>query len=365
MPRRDYYAVLGVAPDAAPDDLKKAFRSLAMKYHPDRNPDDPKAEVRFRELAEAWKVLGDAEERRKYDRLGPLYSSDGKPPTSEDLNAFVAEALGGLFRRKGRGDRGEDLRYTLTLSLEEVARGGSRTLHLMRRIECKRCQGSGGEPNGGLKSCGRCNGTGRTPGRRLFRTECPHCDGTGKVVAVRCSRCTGAGVHDEQEAIRVRVPPGVAAGQKLKVRKKGNVGRNHGEPGDLYVLVAVAEHALFRRRGQDLLCEVPITLPEAALGSDLEVPTLDGSTTIRLPPGTPGGKVFRLAGRGLPTHGGRPRGDLHIKVLVEVPSVLHADARAALQRLSTALDDQAHPIRNRYRDALANHRTHAPESPPE
>ena len=211
----------------------------------------------------------------------------------------------------------------------------------MRRVQCKRCGGTGGEPNGGLKTCERCNGTGRTPGRRLFRSECPHCEGTGKVVAVRCSRCAGAGVCDEQEAIRVRVPPGVAAGQKLKVRKKGNIGRNQGEPGDLYVLVAVAEHTLFRRRGQDLLCEVPITLPEAALGADLEVPTLDGSTTIRLPPGTPGGKVFRLAGRGLPTHGGRPRGDLHIKVIVEVPSVLHADARAALQRLSTTLDDQA------------------------
>lgn len=362
MPRRDYYAVLGVAPDASPDDLKKAFRALALKYHPDRNPDDPDAEVRFRELAEAWQVLGDPDERRKYDRMGPLYRVDGKPPNPDDINAFVAEALGGLFRRKGRGTKGEDLRYTLTLTLEEVARGGTRVLQLMRRVSCTRCHGSGGEPEGGLAECARCNGTGKTPGRRLFRTECPHCDGKGKVVVKRCKKCDGAGVLDEQEAIRVRIPPGVAAGQKLKVRKKGNMGRSGGEPGDLFVLVAVAEHALFRRRGQDLLCEVPITLPEAALGADIEVPTIDGATTIRIPPGTPGGKVFRLAGRGLPSQGGRPRGDLHLKVVVEVPTDLHADARAALQRLATSLDDRAHPHRNRYREALTDHRRRAAEA---
>jgi molecular chaperone DnaJ len=365
VPRRDYYAVLGVAPSASPDDLKKAFRALALKYHPDRNPDDPNAEVRFRELAEAWKVLGDPDERRKYDRLGPLYSADGKPPTTDDLNAFVAETLGGLFRRKGRGNRGEDLRYTLTLTLEEVARGGTRTVQLMRRVACTRCLGSGGDPDGGVTECTRCEGSGKTPGRRLFRSECPHCDGTGQVVSTRCKRCDGAGMRDEKEAIRVRIPPGVAAGQKLKVRKKGNTGRNNGEPGDLYVLVAVAEHELFRRRGQDLLSEVPITLTEAALGTDLEVPTIDGSTTIRVPPGTPGGKVFRLAGRGLPAQGGRPRGDLHLKVEVEVPTDLSPDARAALQRLAASLDDRAHPDRARYREALVRHHRRASEAPAE
>lgn len=359
MPRRDYYSVLGVASDASPDELKKAFRALALKYHPDRNPDDPSAERLFRELAEAWQVVGDPDERRKYDRMGPLYRPDGKPPTSEDLNAFVAETLGGLFRRKGRGDRGEDLRYTLTLSLEEVARGGQRELELMRRMGCTRCGGVGGEPDAGMSECTRCTGTGRTPGRRLFRTECPHCDGTGKRVVTRCKRCKGAGTHDDKEAIRLRIPPGVAAGQKLKVRNKGNIGRNNGLPGDLYVVISVAEHPLFRRRGQDLLCEVPLTLPEAALGFDLEVPTLDGITTIRVPPGTPSGKVFRLAGRGLPAHGGRGRGDLHLKAVIEVPSDMSADARAAMARLADAFDVQAHPARARYLDALAARRTSA------
>jgi molecular chaperone DnaJ len=358
LPRRDYYSVLGVAPSATPDELKKAFRSLALKFHPDRNPDDPSAERRFREIAEAWQVLGDAEERRRYDRMGPLYRPDGKPPSPDDLNAFVAEALGGLFRRKGRGDRGEDLRYTLTLTLEDVALGGQRDLELMRRLICSRCGGVGGEPDAGMTICARCNGTGRTPGRRLFRTDCPHCDGNGKVVVTRCKRCNGAGVHDAKETIRLRIPPGVAAGQKLKVRSKGNIGRQNGPPGDLYVVVSIKEHALFRRRGQDLLCEVPLTLPEAALGTDLEVPTLDGITTIRVPPGTPSGKVFRLAGRGLPAHGGRNKGDLHLKTVVEVPTDLSADARAALARLADAFDVQAHPSRSRYLSALAERRTH-------
>lgn len=356
MARRDYYAVLGVPRDATAEDLKKAFRALALKFHPDRNPDDPQAERRFREIAEAWQVLGDPAERQRYDRLGPLYRADGKPPSPDDLNAFVAEALGGLFRRKGRGDRGDDLRYTLTLTLEEVATGGTREISLVRRSGCKRCGGSGGEPDGGVVACGPCNGTGRTAGRRLFGGPCPHCDGTGSRVAQPCRRCRGAGTHEDTEQIRVRVPAGVATGQKLKVRGKGNVGRNQGAPGDLFVLVAVAEHDLFRRRGQDLLCEVPLTFAEATLGADVDVPTIDGLTTIRIPPGTPSGKVFRLAGRGLPAAGGRGRGDLHLKAVLEVPTRLDAEARAAVARLANTLDVAAHPGRAAYAAALDDRR---------
>lgn len=350
--------MLGVARDCSPDELKRAFRALALKYHPDRNPDDPQAELRFREIADAWKVLSDPEERRKYDLLGPLYAPDGKQPTNEDLKAFVGETIGSLFRRKDQSTRGEDLRYTLSLTLEEVASGGEREIHLVRRITCKRCNGDGGDPDGGMTTCERCSGTGRTPGRRLFSAECPHCDGTGKIVQTRCKRCNGDGVHDAQEDIVVLIPRGVAAGQKLKVRKKGNASRRSGEPGDLFVLVSISEHTLFRRRGNDLLCDVPITLPEAALGADIEIPTIDGSTTIRIPPGTPAGKVFRLAGRGLPAPGGRGQGDLHVRMQVEVPTELNADARAALARLATTLGDEAHAARSAFRSALEARRGH-------
>lgn len=357
MARRDYYAVLGVQRNASPDEIKKAFRTLAMQYHPDRNPDDVEAAARFREIVEAWEALGDPEERFRYDRLGPFYRPDGKPPTPDDVSAVVSDVVSSLFRRRPPPEKGEDLRYTLAISLEEAAQGVERTIEVRRQARCNRCKGSGAEPEGGTRVCDTCNGSGRGGGR-LLRTECSRCDGRGYVVVQRCSRCEGEGRLERTEALKVRIPAGVATGQKLKLRERGNVPRRgNGKHGDLYVLIEVAEHPLFRRRGADLFCEVPITLAQAALGAELEVPTLDGPTTIRLPAGTGAGQVLRLVGRGLPGDRSRgKRGDLHYKVHIEVPVDLSAAQKALLVELDAELGAERYPLRRAFSERLAGQR---------
>ncbi len=352
MARLDYYAVLGVARDATPDEIKKAFRQLALQFHPDRNPDDVDAERRFREVAEAYQCLSDPDERLRYDKLGPLYRPDGKPPTPEDVNTFVKDALAGLFGRRGGQERGEDLRYTLTVTLEEVGAGGEREIDVNRRVGCKRCDSSGADPDGGRKTCERCGGSGKSAARFSLRSECAGCDGRGFTTLKRCSRCGGEGRHDRLDTLKVKIPTGVATGQKLKLRGKGNEGRMDGATGDLFVLVSVADHVLFRRRGDDLLCEAPLLLTEAALGVDLAVPTLEGSTIIRVPPGTPSGKIFRLAGRGLPNLESRHKGDLHVKVNVEVPTAIGERERAALLALAQAVPASAHPQRRAWDELI-------------
>lgn len=353
MSRRDYYEVLGVPRDCTQDELKKAFRGLALKFHPDRNPDDPDAELRFREIAEAYGVLSEPEQRMRYDRLGPFFRPDGRPPSPEDVSEMLGAALAGLFKKKKGTAKGDDLRYTLSISLEQVARGTEEDITLVRRCGCPRCDGDGAEPEGGHVDCEACEGSGKSAARRIFRSECPRCEGTGRRIVTPCKKCSGAGVLDRKESLKVRVPPGVATGQKLKLRGKGNQPKRGGKPGDLYVLVAVDEHPVFRRRGADLFAEAPLTFAEAALGAELQVPTLDGTTRIRIPPGTPAGKIFRLAGRGLVSGRSRKPGDLHIKVDVEVPTELDADQRAALRRLADALPAAAHPRRQAFDAALA------------
>ncbi len=356
MARRDYYAVLGVQRNADPDDIKKSFRALAMRYHPDRNPDDVDAAVRFREIVEAWEVLGNPEERFRYDRLGPFYRPDGKPPTPDDVSAVVSDALASIFRRRPPPEKGEDLRYTLEVTLEEAANGTERTVEIRRQARCRQCTGTGAEPDGGTRVCDDCGGSGRSSRGRLLRTDCHRCSGLGYVVVKKCGQCDGQGRVDSLDSLKVRVPAGVATGQKLKLRERGNVPRRgDGKHGDLYVLIEVAEHALFRRRGADLFCEVPITLTEAALGAELEVPTLTGTTTIRVPAGTPSGQVLRLAGRGLPAMSGRSRGrkgDLHYRVMVEVPTSVSPTERKLLDQLGATLRTDAYPQRKAYAEHL-------------
>ncbi len=351
MARRDYYEVLGVKKNAGPDELKKAFRTLALKYHPDRNEGDTDAEARFREVAEAWDVLGDPEKRVRYDRLGPLYTDSGRPPSPDQVNDMLREAFGGLFRRRRADAPGEDLTYTLTITLEEAAKTLDRTLVVQRQVRCTRCLGTGDHAENRMP-CASCGGSGKSGTRRLFRTECPVCDGKGYKPAAKCEKCNGEKRGPMEESLRVKVPAGVATGSKLRLKQKGNdaapvVGTTAGATGDLYVLVQVQEHALFRRRGPDLLCEVPVTLAELALGADLVVPTLDGNTTIRVPPGTPSGKSFRLAGRGLP--GDTGKGDLHVKLDVETPTDLGVEAKAGLL---AALAAASHPRRAEYQSVM-------------
>ena len=348
MARRDYYTVLGVGKTASTDEIKKAFRTLALKYHPDRNPGDAEAERRFREVAEAWEVLGDPEQRARYDRMGPLFTPSGRPPSTDELNELLRDTLNGLFRRKRPGGAGEDLKYAVSLSLEDAATGAERTLDVARTVRCRKCDGTGDHPEG-RTPCAACGGSGKSATRRFLRNECATCDGRGYTPSQKCSTCGGEGRHPQEDKLKVKIPAGVATGQKLKVKQKGNEppawpGTAPGPAGDLYVVVNVDDHPLFRRRGADLLCEIPVTFPEVALGADLVVPTLTGTTTIRIPPGTPSGKSFRLPGRGLAAVDGG-KGDLHVKVVLEVPTNLSPDQRSAVSALGERLSGEAHPAR--------------------
>lgn len=356
MARRDYYAVLGVRRDAPPEEIRRAFRDLAKQLHPDRNPGDARAEQRFREVAEAWEVLGDPEQRARYDRMGPMYTASGRPPSPDEINAFLRDALGSLFGRRAGARPGEDIRITVTVPLEEAAAGGERKVSVHRQQRCQRCRGSG-DAEEGRTPCAACGGSGKSAARRLLRQDCPQCSGRGYRGAGKCAPCSGQGLVVGEDTLKVKVPAGVATGQKLKLKGKGHEGRGPdgnspegqaGPPGDLYVVVAVEDHPLFRRRGADLLCEVPITFAEAALGADLRVPTLGGSSVIRVPPGTPSGRSFKLPGRGVAVLGGAGRGDLHVRVSVEVPSGLSAEQRAAVQALADRLGPEAHPQRREF-----------------
>ncbi len=347
MSQRDFYNVLGVPRNASLDDIKKAYRGLAMRWHPDRNPDNEEVVQRFKDITEAYRTLSDPDKRARYDRLGPLYTPDGRPPRPEEMSEMVGTMFGNLFRRRSTAP-GEDLRYTLTVTIEEVATGVERDILVPRKVRCRRCGGDGADPDGGREPCVPCGGTGKATGPRLFRSECYHCDGRGWKVKTACGSCDGDGRQSVEDAIKVRIPAGVATGQKLKLKAKGDAPRGSGPEGDLFVIVSVADHALFRRRGDDVLVDVPLTFVEAALGADIDVPTLEGKTTIRIPAGTPTGKIFRLAGRGLP-HLGRPeRGDLHLQVLLETPEGLGGEAREALIRWARSLPVGTHPKRDAF-----------------
>lgn len=345
MATRDYYNILGVDRGVGAEEIKRAYRGLARRWHPDLNPGDEDAETRFRDVNEAYRTLSDPDKRLRYDRLGPLYTEDGRPPRPEELNEVVGRMWNNLMGRRSDA-RGEDLRYTVSVSLEDVARGADKPIVVPRLVKCGTCSGDGADPEGGKRTCGVCNGTGKANGPRLLRSDCYHCSGRGFLVERACQTCRGDGRTGLDDHLRVKIPSGVAAGQKLKVAGKGNAAKGAGETGDLYVVVSVEEHAVFRRRGDDVLLELPLTFPELLLGADVTVPTLEGTTTIRIPPASPPGKVLRLAGRGLP-HAGRPnsRGDLHLQLILELPSTLTDVQRQQLEAWTNALPKSSHPRR--------------------
>lgn len=346
---RDLYNVLGVPRTASPDTIKRAYRTLALRFHPDRNPGDAEAEQRFKDVHEAYKVLSDPALRARYDRLGPLFTADGRPPDPDDLRDALSTWWTTLFG-SGKPGPGEDLRYTLSVTLEEVEKGASRDLEVPRQVRCVTCEGTGARP-ADRKTCTACGGSGKSTGR-LLRTQCYHCGGLGWVPDAPCPDCDGDGRVPRSDSLRVTVPPGVATGQKLKLKGKGNESRHGGPTGHLLVVVSVADHPLFRRRGDDLLLDLPLTLSEAALGADVPVPLIRGHTTIRIPPGTPQGKVFRLSGRGLPALGGRSRGDLHIETQIEVPTSLSDDERSQLRACFDRMPAARHPRRDALKRAI-------------
>ena len=351
MVRPDYYNVLGIQRDADPHQIKKAYRQLAMQYHPDRNPEDEEATRRFNEVNEAYETLSEPESRNRYDRLGPFYHPSGRPPTPEEVGEVLSEAFGGLFRKRRDTDPGEDLRYTLTVSLEDVSTGASRTIHVPRQVCCRRCGATGADPDGGQKTCESCSGSGRSSTRRLLRQACARCDGQGWVRVKNCKTCDGKGRHGSEDRLKVQVPAGVATGQKLKLRGRGNDSRGTGPAGDLLVVINVENHPLFRRRGSDIICEVPMTMAELTMGCELQVPTLGGVTTIRIPPGTAPEKVLRLSAKGLPRVSSGDRGDQHIKLIVDIPTELSPAQKEVIRAFSERITPSDHPQRRAF-DAM-------------
>jgi len=362
---KDYYRVLGVSDTASQKDIKSAYRKLSREYHPDANPGDIAAEERFKEVSAAYDVVGDAEKRKEYDevrKLGPMGGMFGGAggPGGPGAGGFrvddigdLGDVLGGLFgRRRNRAGgagagtgphRGQDLEAELHLAFEDAVHGLTTTIHLTSEAACSTCHGTGAKPGTTPQTCPRCGGRGvldDNQGFFSFSSPCPQCAGRGYTIDEPCPICRGTGVEHRPREVKVRIPAGVDDGQRIRLRGRGGPGRNGGRVGDLYVTVRVAPHELFGRKGSDLTLTVPITFPEAALGADVAVPTLDGGPVkVRIPAGTRSGRTFRVRGKGV--EGRRKPGDLLVTVEVAVPQKLSADERKAIEALAAAADGRS------------------------
>jgi molecular chaperone DnaJ len=368
LAKRDYYEVLGVSRDASAEELKKAYRRLALQFHPDRNPDDPAAEERFKEASEAYAVLSDAQKRRSYDRFGfegVGAGAGGFATDFGDLGNFgdlFNDLFGDLFggrasggRRRGRGQRGADLRYNLDVELTDVLKGLEARIEIPKMRPCATCGGSGARAGTTAQTCARCRGTGQVVLQQgFFRISrpCDQCGGAGEVVAERCPECRGSGRVESKQSLSVRVPTGVEDGMRLRLAGEGEAGIAGGPPGDLYVVIGVRPHPLFEREGPDLHCEVPVPFVQAALGAEVEVPTLEGKVKVKIPEGTQSGKVIRLRGQGLPALGSSLRGDQHVRIFVEVPTRLTDRQRALLEEFARENGTEVSPVTKSFLEKL-------------
>ncbi|MEM0343490.1 MAG: molecular chaperone DnaJ [Thermoplasmata archaeon] len=366
--KRDYYEILGVARDASKEDIKKAYRRLAMKYHPDMNKDDPKkAEEKFKEISEAYEVLVDDEKRARYDRFGhegvqSTFRTGGFDwsdfthfaDISDLFGDFAGVGFGSSFfdqifgRATRRGPQeGRSLRYDVEITIEEAARGVEKELRVPRSVVCKTCGGEGAKP-GDLKTCPTCKGSGQVQrGQKrgytsiLTITTCPTCQGAGKQAIRKCPECNGAGMTQTTSTIKVSIPKGADEGMRLRIRGAGEASPDGGPPGDLYIVVHIAEHPVFTRDGKDLWVEVPITFSQAALGAEIKVPTLDGDALVTVPPGTQTGTVFRLKGMGMPDLQGYSNGDEFVRVTVVTPTKLTPHQKELLRQLDESMGSYA------------------------
>jgi molecular chaperone DnaJ len=353
--KRDYYEVLGVGRGASDQEVKSAYRKLALKHHPDRNQGNKDAEEKFKEAAEAYAVLADPDKRAAYDRFGHAgvggAAGGGFDPTVFADFGDILGGLGDLFgfgdvfgggRRRGGPQRGPDLRYDLEISFEEAARGTETTIQIPRQEPCETCQGSGAAPGTSPTTCPLCQGRGQRRYQQGFFTvaqTCQQCGGAGRVIARPCQTCRGAGQVSRERKLSVRIPAGIATGQRLRLHGEGEAGRAGGPSGDLYVFVQVQDHQFFHRNDDDLYCEIPVSFPTLALGGTIRVATLDGTDEVRIPEGTESGTVFRLRGKGMPNVSGRGRGDLHVVVQVKTPKKLTREQRRVLEQLVDALPE--------------------------
>jgi molecular chaperone DnaJ len=358
--KRDYYEVLGVERSAEEARISEAYRKLALKYHPDRNPGDDEAIVRFKEAAEAFEVLGHPEKRARYDRYGHAGLEGGGAPHFHDVSDIFS-AFGDIFGEGLFGDffggggtrarKGADIRCEVQLDLLEAARGTSKIVRFMRHVACGTCGGSGAKPGSRAESCRYCGGKGRvvqSSGIFSLQTTCPSCHGSGQVIREVCTACRGAAYVQKKVTRKIDIPAGVDDRTRLRLSGEGEPSPQGGPPGDCYCFISVAEHPLFQRRGQDLICQVPINYPQAALGATIEVPTLDARETLTIPAGTQSGEVFTLQGRGMPDPRYRGRGDLLVQVYIEVPKSLDAEHEATLRRLAEIENANVSPTRKSF-----------------
>ena len=366
MAKRDYYEILEVTREETADGIKKSYRRLAVKYHPDKNPGDKHAEEKFKELGEAYEALSDAQKRAAYDQFGhaafdPRQRARGggaggfHDPFDIFREVFGGSAGGSIFENFFGGgghdpsgpQRGDDLRYDLEISLEEAALGCEREISVTKLDKCETCDGSGAEAGSKLKTCATCGGRGQVlMSRGIFSIAqtCPHCKGAGRTLDKPCKSCHGNGKRQRSSTIKLKIPPGVDAGSRLRSTANGEAGFRGGPPGDLYVMLHVKAHEIFQRDGDDLLCEVPVSFIQAALGAEIEVPTLEGKATIKIPSGTQPATTFRVKGRGVRNLQGYGHGDLHVRVQVEVPTRLNHEQKAKLQEFAALLDGNETPI---------------------
>jgi molecular chaperone DnaJ len=355
--KRDYYEILGVDRQASEQQIKSAYRKLALKHHPDRNPGDPAAEEQFKEAAEAYAVLADAEKRSLYDRFGHAGVSGAGAGAGFDPTIFadfsdIFSGLGDVFgfgdlfggrRRRGGPQRGADLRYDLEITFDESASGTDTTIQIPREETCETCKGSGAAPGTSPETCSQCRGSGQLRYQQGFLTvarPCPNCRGTGKTIAKPCQSCRGVGRISRERKITVKIPAGIATGQRLRLYGEGEHGSAGGPPGDLYVVVHVQEHSFFHREGDDLYCELPISFPTVALGGSVKVPTLNGQEDLSIPAGTQTGARFKIRGKGMPSVSGRGRGDLHVIARVAVPKKLTKEQKQLLEELGKTMRDE-------------------------
>jgi molecular chaperone DnaJ len=350
LAKRDYYEVLGVERSCTAEELKKAYRQSALKYHPDRNPDDPGSEERFKECTEAYQVLCDGERRARYDRFGHNMPNGFGAPDMGYVN--IEDVLGDLFgdffggRGRQRSRRGADLRYDLKIGFMEAFTGIDKTISVPKNVTCPACKGSRSKPGTSPTVCPACNGQGQVRFQQSFFSiarTCHRCGGAGRVIVSPCDRCRGTGLIEEEKKLLVKIPPGVDTGQKIRYRGEGETSEAGGATGDLYVVIVVDDHPLFMRHGSDLLVELPLSFPQAALGDEVKVPTPDGLEKMKVPPGTQAGKVFRLRAKGMPDPNGRGRGDLHVRVFVEVPTKLSDEQQDLLNRFAQISGEDINP----------------------
>ena len=369
MAKRDYYEVLGVEKGASADELKKAFRRMAKQYHPDLNKENKDAEAKFKEVNEAYEVLSDPEKRSRYDQFGhagvdPSAAGGGYGGGFGGFDINVEDIFGSIFgggfggRSRNRAEKGRTIQQEITVSFEEAAFGVEKTIHVMRMENCNECSGSGAKKGTQPETCPTCHGTGQVRMSMGFMSTartCDTCRGTGKIIKEPCSACHGYGQVRHNRKITVKIPAGIADGQAISIRGEGDHGRRGGPAGDVILQITVKEHSIFTRRGDDIICHMPITFAEAALGSEMEVPTLDGKVRYQVPEGTQNGSVFRLREKGIPHLNGRGRGDQLVYVQVEVPKNLTAQQKELLRKFADALGMKNYKNKQKFSDKIKNY----------